>query len=97
MASQQQAGVAPWHVKYPAPERQPGSMTREQLLELMRQVGGVAGADFVLGDLRRNDYEGGTIRGSINLPAQSLYPSIPTLYGMFKARGLRKIIWYCCE
>ena len=57
MASQQQAGIGPWHVKYPAPERQPGSMTREQLLELMRQVGGVAGADFVLVDLRRNDYE----------------------------------------
>ena len=41
--------------------------------------------------------QGGIIRGSINLPAQSLYPTIPTLYSMFKAAGLRKIIWYCCE
>ncbi|EEU40605.1 uncharacterized protein NECHADRAFT_19682, partial [Fusarium vanettenii 77-13-4] len=85
----------PWHAKYPAPEHQPGSLTREQLLELMKQVGDVAGADFLLVDLRRNDHEGGTIRGSINLPAQSLYPSIPRLYDMFKARGLRKVIWYC--
>ena len=57
MASRQQASIAPWHAKYPAPERQPGILTREQLLELMRQVGGVASADFVLVDLRRNDYE----------------------------------------
>ncbi|KAK3177467.1 hypothetical protein K4F52_009758 [Lecanicillium sp. MT-2017a] len=39
--------------------------------------------------------QGGTIRGSINLPAQSLYPSIPTLHILFKAAGLRSIIWYC--
>ncbi|KAH7190514.1 hypothetical protein DER44DRAFT_678819, partial [Fusarium oxysporum] len=58
--------------------------------------------DFVLVDLRLNGHElrscpGGTIRGSINLPAQSLCPTIPTLYNMFKAAGLRKIIWYCCR
>lgn len=57
MASQQQASIVPWHAKYPAPEHQPGSLTREQLLELMKQVGDVAGADFLLVDLRRNDHE----------------------------------------
>ena len=41
--------------------------------------------------------QGGMIRGSINLPAQSLYPTIPTLYSIFKAAGLRKIIWFCCK
>ena len=54
-----------------------------------------AGKDYVLVDLRRNDHEGGTIHGSINLPAQNLYPTIPTLYAIFKAAGLSKIIWYC--
>lgn len=39
--------------------------------------------------------QGGNIRGSINLPAQSLYPSIPTLYRTLKAAGVRKVIWYC--
>lgn len=39
--------------------------------------------------------QGGTIRGSINLPAQSLYPSIPTLYTLFKAAGVKKVLWYC--
>lgn len=37
------------------------------------------------------------IRGSINLPAQSLYPTIPALYSLFKAADLRKIVWFCCE
>jgi arsenical-resistance protein 2 len=44
-----------------------------------------------------NTIQGGTIRGSINLPAQGLYPTIPTLYALFKAAGLRKLIWYCCR
>lgn len=41
--------------------------------------------------------QGGTIRGSINLPAQSLYPAIPTLYNLFKSAGVQKVIWYCCR
>ena len=40
--------------------------------------------------------QGGTIRGSINLPAQSLWPTIPTLYSVLKAASVRKVIWYCC-
>lgn|SRR5687767_10985860 len=39
--------------------------------------------------------QGGTIRGSINLPAQSLYPSIPKLYSIFHAASVDTIIWYC--
>jgi hypothetical protein len=31
------------------------------------------------------------------LPAQSLYPTIQTLYSLFKAAGVCKIIWYCCK
>ncbi|KAH7176080.1 Rhodanese-like domain-containing protein [Dactylonectria macrodidyma] len=97
MASTQEHGnTPPWYAAYPAPRHtQPGSLTREELLEMMKAGKSVAGRDFVLVDLRRNDHEGGTIRGSINLPAQSLYPTIPTLYNMSKAAGLRKIIWYC--
>lgn len=39
--------------------------------------------------------QGGTIYGSINLPAQSLYPTIPSLYRLFKAADVRSVIWYC--
>lgn len=126
MASTQEPGSQqPWHAAYPTPRNaQPGNLTREELIKMIKGSNRVAGRDFVLVDLRRNDHEvrsppgcrvnvlgkdrgpliyvhipfqGGIIRGSINLPAQSLYPTIPTLYSMFKAAGLRKIIWYCCE
>lgn len=41
--------------------------------------------------------QGGTVRGSINLPAQSLYPAIPTLYTMFTTAKIGSVIWYCGE
>lgn len=88
---------APWHAAYPAPRNsQPEAIRREDVLEIMKLGQNKAGKDYVLVDLRRNDHEGGTIHGSINLPAQNLYPTIPTLYAIFKAAGLSKIIWYCC-
>ncbi|CAN9164047.1 unnamed protein product [Alternaria alternata] len=87
---------APWHAAYPAPRNsQPEGIRRENVLEMMKHGEKKAGKNYVLVDLRRNDHEGGTIRGSINLPAQSLYPTMPTLYAMFKAAGLSKIMWYC--
>ncbi|KAH6604035.1 hypothetical protein Trco_007481 [Trichoderma cornu-damae] len=96
MASSNQVAVAPWHSVYPPPrDAALKSITREAVLQMMRDGESVAAKDFLLIDLRRIDYEGGTIRGSINLPAQSLYPTIPTLYSLFKAAGLRNIIWYC--
>lgn len=39
--------------------------------------------------------QGGTIHGSINLPAQTLHPTIPTLYTLFSAAKIEKVIWYC--
>ncbi|KFA51251.1 hypothetical protein S40293_05107 [Stachybotrys chartarum IBT 40293] len=96
MASQDTISTAPWHAAYPAPRHQPGSLTRDQVLQMIiksHELG--TRPDFVLIDLRRNDHEGGTIRGSINLPAQSLYPSIPALYGILKEAGVHKVIWYC--
>jgi len=42
-----------------------------------------------------DEVKGGTIRGSINLPAQSLYPTIPTLYALFASAKVKMVIWYC--
>ncbi|KAI2622049.1 Rhodanese-like domain-containing protein [Xylaria nigripes] len=84
----------PWHAGFPAPKStEPVSLTREEVLEKL-QAGSI-GREFVLIDLRRNDYEGGTIHGAINLPAQTLFPTIPTLYKLFKSAGIRQVIWYC--
>ncbi|KAK8074418.1 hypothetical protein PG997_009081 [Apiospora hydei] len=84
---------APWHAAYPAPKTTaPGALTKEDVLGMLQRG---EEEEFVLIDLRRNDHEGGTIRGSINLPAQSLYPTIPRLYKLFKNAGVKKAIWYC--
>ncbi|KAK3346717.1 Rhodanese-like domain-containing protein [Lasiosphaeria hispida] len=92
-SSAEPQNAAPWHAAYPVPMSQPRGMSREAVLEMMKEA--VAGKDYILVDLRRADHEGGTIRGSINLPAQSLHPTLSTLYTMFRAAGIRKVLWYC--
>ncbi|KAI3571620.1 Rhodanese-like domain-containing protein [Fusarium oxysporum f. sp. albedinis] len=88
--------TTPWHAAYPPPlNKTPAAMTRQAVLEMMKDSKNIAGKNYVLIDLRRTDHEGGTIRGSINLPAQSLYPTIKTLYSLFKSAGVQKNIWYC--
>ncbi|KAJ5486052.1 hypothetical protein N7530_000352 [Penicillium desertorum] len=84
----------PWHAAYPAPRGAAPSISREELVQWIRD-GKQAGKDFILVDLRRTDYEGGTIQGSLNLPAQSLYPTIPTLYSLVSNSTVKYVIWYC--
>merc|ERR1712000_603574 len=84
-----------WHASLPAPRNStPDSISRDELLEMFSKKDRSV-KDFVLVDLRRTDFEGGTIRGSINLPAQSLYSTIPSLYTLFSTAGVRSVIWYC--
>ncbi|KAJ5840750.1 uncharacterized protein N7525_005938 [Penicillium rubens] len=71
-----------------------GSISRVELLRWFHE-GKRIGKDFVLVDLRRTDFEGGTIRGSLNLPSQSLYPTIPTLYSVLSQGGIANVVWYC--
>ncbi|BCS05478.1 putative arsenate reductase (Arc2) [Aspergillus luchuensis] len=84
----------PWHAAYPTPRSTAVGIRREELLGWFRS-GRQPGRDFLLIDLRRTDFEGGTIRGSINLPAQTLYPAIPTLYSLLSQSQATKVIWYC--
>ncbi|CZR58467.1 probable arsenate reductase (Arc2) [Phialocephala subalpina] len=84
----------PWHIAYPAPQTTASSITCEHLLSWMK-AGKRPAMHFVLVDLRRTDFEGGTIRGSINLPAQSLHLTIPSLYALFSEAEVTEVIWYC--
>ncbi|EPS27613.1 hypothetical protein PDE_02557 [Penicillium oxalicum 114-2] len=84
----------PWHAAYPAPKSTVPSLPRNQLLHWF-QNGKQPGRDFVLVDVRRTDFEGGTIRGSINLPAHSLYPTLPGVYALLSQSGVKQVIWYC--
>ncbi|MCJ1421933.1 hypothetical protein MMC32_008300 [Xylographa parallela] len=95
MADQKIATEPVWYAAYPPPRTgNPVSISRFDVLQLFRDKR-KAGKDFVLIDLRRMDQEGGTIHGSINLPAQSLYPTIPTLYTILSSAKIEKVIWYC--
>ncbi|KAJ5102292.1 hypothetical protein NUU61_004514 [Penicillium alfredii] len=85
---------SPWHAKYPAPRTVAASISRQELLQWF-QEGKEAGKDFVLVDLRRTDFDGGTIRGSLNLPAQSLYPTLPTFYSLLQNSRVKHVVWYC--
>ena len=46
----------PWHAAFPAPRNTAASITREEVLQWMRE-GKEPGKDYVLVDLRRNDHE----------------------------------------
>ncbi|KAL2269211.1 hypothetical protein VTJ83DRAFT_4057 [Remersonia thermophila] len=95
----------PWYAAYPAPKSEVVTISRDEVLSLLKTAASSSASsssesaqgkrDFVLIDLRRNDFEGGTIRGSVNLPAQSLPLTLPSVYELFKAAGVRKVIWYC--
>ncbi|KAK9371668.1 Rhodanese-like domain-containing protein [Lipomyces chichibuensis] len=85
---------SPWYAAYPEARTVAASISRLELLQWFRE-GKKAGRDFVLVDLRRTDHEGGTIRGSLNLPAQSLHPTISALYSLVTAANASEVVWYC--
>lgn len=41
--------------------------------------------------------QGGTIRGSLNIPAQTLYHSLHTVLKLCVAPGVKSVIFYCSE
>lgn len=66
-----------------------------QLLESTAAAGKHSTRDFLLVDVRRTDWEGGTVSSSINLPAQSFYPTRPIVYQLVKQAGIKRVIFYC--
>ena len=56
MASE--AAAAPWHAAYPTPRAQVQTISRDEVLELLKETKAEPEKrDFVLVDLRRNDFE----------------------------------------
>ncbi|KAH7112566.1 arsenate reductase [Dendryphion nanum] len=84
-----------WHDAYPKPStKTPPTISRQTLLGWITH-GKEPGRDFIVVDLRRSDHTGGFIRGSINLPIESLHLSLPTLHVLFRNAGIKAVIWYC--
>ncbi|KAF2789947.1 Rhodanese-like protein [Melanomma pulvis-pyrius CBS 109.77] len=78
-----------WWDDLPAPRRTAPLITRETVLSQLFSP------DLLLVDVRRTDYEGGTITGSLNLPAQSFYWNRGVLYDLCKRAGIKKVAFYC--
>lgn len=93
MSDQPAAPEAPWHASFPTPLSTPTFIPRSEILSYLR----TSPSSLLLIDLRRHDHAGGTIRGSLNLPAQTLYPSLPTLYRIAKDAGVKMVVFYCGE
>ncbi|KAI5785143.1 Rhodanese-like domain-containing protein [Pyronema domesticum] len=87
------ATEAPWHAAFPKPKAQAEFISREDTLALFSSA--KPGKDFILVDVRRTDFEGGTIKNSVNFPAHSFYHIREAVYDLVKAAGVKTVISYC--
>ncbi|KAK1964604.1 Rhodanese-like protein [Colletotrichum sublineola] len=88
----------PWWAAFPASKAKAPEIEADEvigLLEAQDAAGRDAPRDFLLVDVRRNDFEGGTIATSINFPAQSLYQTRPIIHQLCKQAGVKRVIFYC--
>ena len=77
MAATDEATVEkPWHAAFPGPTMTAETFPRSRALMIMSLKIG----SMLIVDVRRTDYEGGSIRGSINIPAQGFYWNRGILY-----------------
>ncbi|KAI9899074.1 hypothetical protein N3K66_005535 [Trichothecium roseum] len=96
MASQE--GEAPWWAAFPEAKSECQRMEASEvkaLLDADASAGQDAKRSFLLVDVRRTDWEGGTVKTSINLPAHTLYQTRPTIYQLCKQANVDKVIFYC--
>ncbi|CAG7849864.1 SubName: Full=Uncharacterized protein {ECO:0000313/EMBL:CCA73726.1} [Serendipita indica DSM 11827] len=92
---------------YPTPRLDTQRISPEKLAELVKTK--VAGRDYLVVDVRRTDFENVFIKGALNLPVDSFYPTketvtkilspIPTVVFHCKSctetgRGPRAAGWY---
>jgi arsenical-resistance protein 2 len=78
-----------WQDAFPAPRATAPIITRDAALP------DLSSGTLLLVDVRRTDYEGGTIKGSINLPAQSFYMNRRVLLDLCKRAGVKRVAFYC--
>jgi len=78
-----------WTDAFPTPRTTAPLLPREEALS------NLTSPELLIVDVRRTDYEGGAIRGSINLPAHSFYTNRGVLYDLCKRAGVERVAFYC--
>jgi hypothetical protein len=94
------ADGTPWWSDFPEPRSVAAQVEPAQVLQLLQDQESLSEdkpRDFLLVDARRTDCTGGTVYGSLNLPAHSFYSTRKTLYDLCKQAGIKKVIFYCGE
>ncbi|KAM3515848.1 hypothetical protein MY11210_000619 [Beauveria gryllotalpidicola] len=95
----------PWWAGLPEPQAACETIENSEVMALLEKT--FAGPkhakrDFLLVDVRRTDWDGGTVATSINLPAQSFFQTRPVVYQLCKqadlagssvGRGTRSARW----
>ncbi|KAI8239780.1 hypothetical protein K4K57_003721 [Colletotrichum sp. SAR 10_99] len=88
----------PWWAAFPAPKAKSLEIEADEVMASLEARAAAAqdsARDFLLVDVRRNDWEGGTISTSINFPAQTLYQTRPIIHELCSSngRGPRSANW----
>ncbi|KFA72956.1 hypothetical protein S40288_05082 [Stachybotrys chartarum IBT 40288] len=93
---QQPSEPPPWWAALPEPQSSSPHVEASQVLQLLQaDKSAHRTQQFLLIDVRRTDWEGGTISTSLNLPAQSFYHTRPVLYRLAHQAGINQLIFYC--
>ncbi|KAK4465080.1 hypothetical protein QBC42DRAFT_262064 [Cladorrhinum samala] len=88
----------PWFSEFPEPASTPTKILPSEvysLLEARDAPDQERPHTFLLIDTRRADCVGGTIKGSINLPAHSFYWSRKMLFDLCRQAGVGRVVFYC--
>lgn len=88
---------APWWAAFPEPSSRPDNIEPSKVFAQLEEQSKSPGKprDFLLVDVRRTDWTGGTVESSINLPAHSFYPTRKIVYDLCKQAGIKTVIFYC--
>jgi len=85
-----------WWAAFPAPKAKCAEITADELMKKFDDMDiKPTPREFLLVDVRRTDWEGGTIKTSLNLPAQSFYQSRKTLLDLCDRASIEQVIFYC--
>ncbi|KAF8904030.1 Rhodanese-like domain-containing protein [Mucidula mucida] len=87
---------APWHAGFPTATSSAGRISPEDLHTRL----GAGDKDILVVDLRRTDFEivvdpsiDGFIKGAINLPAHTFYPTLPGLVPILSQ--FKEVVFHC--
>ncbi|KAG8844719.1 hypothetical protein FRB91_002377 [Serendipita sp. 411] len=80
-----------WYSVYPPPRFDTPRISAEELAEIIKSK--VEAVDYIVVDVRRTDFEDTFIRGALNLPAHSFYPTVSTITKLLSRIPL--VIFHC--